>query len=183
MKMDDSHSKEVTFVISRNIKSGYEREYDEWLRRYLAIERKAPGYLGTTIIMPGGANSAIRYIIQRYADKASMRASKGSQESLKLIEEANNYSTPHYESATGLETWFTLPDLKTIVPPPRWKMAIVVFMAAYVIASLSRYILSPYLGEWPILLNSTIFTGILVVGLTYFAMPILSRLLRHWLYH
>jgi antibiotic biosynthesis monooxygenase (ABM) superfamily enzyme len=93
---------EVTFVISRNIKSGYEKEYDDWLRRYLAIERKAPGYLGTTIIMPGGTNSAIRYIIQRYADKASMRAWKDSQESLNLIEEANNYSIPHYESATGM---------------------------------------------------------------------------------
>jgi len=46
-----------------------------------------------------------------------------------------------------METWFTLPDLKTIVPPPRWKMAIVVFIAAYGISSLSRYILTPYLGE------------------------------------
>jgi antibiotic biosynthesis monooxygenase (ABM) superfamily enzyme len=59
MKVDDSHSNEVTFVISRNIKSGYEKQYDDWLRRYLAIERKAPGYLGTTIIMPGGTNSTI----------------------------------------------------------------------------------------------------------------------------
>jgi antibiotic biosynthesis monooxygenase (ABM) superfamily enzyme len=112
-----------------------------------------------------------------------MRAWEDSQESLDLIEEANNYSIPHYESATGMETWFTLPDMETIVPPPRWKMAIVIFMAAYGISSLSRYILNPYLAEWPILASSTIFTGILVVGLTYFAMPILSRLLRRWLYH
>ena len=82
-----------------------------------------------------------------------------------------------------METWFTLPDLKTIVPPPRWKMAIVVFIAAYGISSLSRYILIPYLGEWPILSSAIIFTGILVIGLTYLAMPILSRLLRRWLYH
>lgn len=47
--MEDSNV--VTFVISKNIKLGYEKEYDNWLRRHLAIERKAPGYLGTTIIM------------------------------------------------------------------------------------------------------------------------------------
>ena len=70
--MEDSNV--VTFVISRNIKPGYEKEYDDWLRRYLAIETKAPGYLGTTIIMSGGTKSAIRYIIQRYEDKASMTA-------------------------------------------------------------------------------------------------------------
>ncbi len=162
--MEDSNV--VTFVISRNIKPGYEKEYDDWLRRYLAIETKAPGYLGTTIIMSGGTKSAIRYIIQRYEDKASMTAWKDSQQSLNLIEEANNYSIPHYESSTCIETWFTLPDLKTMVPPPRWKMAIVVFIAAYGISSLSRYILTPYLGEWPILSSTIIFTGILVEGIT-----------------
>ena len=60
-----------------------------------------------------------------------MREWENSQQSLKLLEEANNYSIRHYEFATGMETWFTLPDLKTIVAPPKWKMAIVVFIAAY----------------------------------------------------
>jgi antibiotic biosynthesis monooxygenase (ABM) superfamily enzyme len=67
-------------------------------------------------------------------------------------------------------------------PPPRWKMAIVVFIAAYVISSLSRSILNPFIGQWPTLGNAVIYTAILVVSLTYFAMPIMSRLLRHWLY-
>ena len=84
-----------------------------------------------------------------------------------------------------LETWFTLPNLKTLSQPPppsKWKMAIVVFIAAYIISSLSRSILNPFIGEWPILANAVIYTAILVVSLTYFTMPIMSRLLRHWLY-
>lgn len=48
-----------------------------------------------------------------------------SQEAQKLLQEVNNYSTRHYETTTGLET---------VVAPPRWKMAIVVFIAAYTIA-------------------------------------------------
>jgi uncharacterized protein len=114
-----------------------------------------------------------------------MEASKNSAESQNLLEEANNYSTLHYETSTGLETWFTLPNLKTLgqpPPPPRWKMAIVVFIAAYIISSLSRYILGPFIGQWPILGNAVIYAVILVVSLTYFAMPLMSRLLRHWLY-
>ena len=107
-----------------------------------------------------------------------------SEESQRLIEEANNYSARHYETSTGLETWFTLPDLKTLSqsPPPRWKMAIVIFFTAYAISSVSRYILSPFIRQWPILGNAVIYTGILVVSLTYFALPIVNRLLRHWLY-
>ena len=107
-----------------------------------------------------------------------------SEKSQRLIEEANNYSTRQYQTSSGLETWFTLPDLKTLSqsPPPRWKMAIVIFFAAYDISSVSRYILTPFIGEWPLFGSAVIYTAILVVSLTYFALPIGNRLLLHWLY-
>src|SRR5947208_387075 len=107
-----------------------------------------------------------------------------SEESLRLLREANNYSTRQYETSTGLETWFTLPELKTLSqsPPPRWKMAIVIFFAAYAISAISRYILNPFTGQWPLLGNAVIYTAILVISLTYFALPIANRLLRRWLY-
>ena len=148
----------------------------------MELERKAPGYLGTTIIITGGSKSPFRYIIRRFTDKDAMEAWDNSEESLKLIEEATNYSARHYE--TGLETWFTLPDLKTLSqsPPPRWKMAMVIFFAAYDISSVSRYILTPFIGEWSLFGNAVIYTAILVVSLTYFALPIGNRLLRHRLY-
>ena len=53
-------SKEVTEVISRNIMAGHERDYDDWLRRFMISERQFPGYLGTTIIVPGGNVSSVR---------------------------------------------------------------------------------------------------------------------------
>ena len=61
-------------------------------------------------------------------------------------------------------------------------MAIVIFFTAYVISSLSRCVLTPFIGQWPILGNAVIYTAILVVSLIYFALPIGNRLLRHWLY-
>ena len=100
--MASTPSKEVTKVISRNIKASHEKDYDDWLRRYMILERNVPGYLGTTIIAPGGNSSSVRYIINRFADKASLDEWENSEEALKLIEEANNYSTRYYETATGL---------------------------------------------------------------------------------
>jgi uncharacterized protein len=82
---------------------------------------------------------------------------------------------------TGLETWFSLPNLKPIGAPPKWKLTIVSFIAAYSISSVAQYILSLYFRQQPLLTNM-LMTIILVVGLTYFAMPLLSRLLRRWLY-
>jgi uncharacterized protein len=64
-------SKEFTEVISRNITAGHEKDYDDWLKRFMAIERQFPGYLETTIIAPGGNVSSVRYIINRFADHAS----------------------------------------------------------------------------------------------------------------
>ena len=184
IELPTDYENEVTTVICRKIKPGREKDYNNWIRRYLTLERRAPGYLGTTIIIPGGSKSPLRYIIRRFTDKAEMERWDNSDESLKLLKEANDYSTRYYDTSTGLETWFTLPDLKTLSqsPPPRWKMAIVIFFAAYAISSLSRSILNPFIGDWAILGNAVIYSAILVVSLTYFAMPIMSRLLRRWLY-
>ena len=71
---------------------------------------------------------------------------ENSEQAIKLLEEVNNYTTRHYERATGLETWFSLPRLKgaslpSPPPPPRWKMAIVSFIGAYCISLLINSIL------------------------------------------
>jgi uncharacterized protein len=67
---DGKHSsKEVTEVINRNIRAGHEKDYDDWLQRFMISERQFPGYLGTTIIAPGGNISSLRYIINRFADQ------------------------------------------------------------------------------------------------------------------
>src|SRR5207249_7811066 len=158
-------SKEVTGVISRNIKPGHEKDYDDWLRRYMILENKVPGYLGTTIIAPGGNTSSVRYVINRFSDQALLDAWENSEVALSLINEVNKYST--LQRVTGLETWFNLPNLKTISAPPKWKMAIVSFIAAYSISLVAHYILSICLGQRP-LLTDILMTIILVIGLTYF---------------
>lgn len=70
--MSSDRQKKVTWVICRNIKPGRQKDNDDWLDRYLTSERKAPGYLGTTIIIPGGSKSSFRYIIHLFTDEASM---------------------------------------------------------------------------------------------------------------
>ena len=100
-------SKEVTEVISRNIKPGHEKDYDDWLQRFMISERQFPGYLGTTILAPGGNMSSVRYVINRFTDRASLDAWENSKVALSLIEEVNKYST--LQRVTGLETWFNLP--------------------------------------------------------------------------
>jgi antibiotic biosynthesis monooxygenase (ABM) superfamily enzyme len=128
----------------------------------------------------GEGNSA-GHIIHRFRDNAFLEAWENSGELHELTEEVNKYSTPYPQKATGLETWFTLPDLKAIVPLPKWKMTMVSFNGAYCISLLASFILRPYLRLQPLFFD-LFMTIILVIGLTYFAMPLLSSLLRRWLY-
>lgn len=91
--MSSDYHNGVTTVICRKIGPGHEKDYTDWVRRYMALEKKIPGYLGTTIIVPGGSKSPLRYIISRFTDKDTMEAWDNSEESLTLIEEVDNYST------------------------------------------------------------------------------------------
>jgi len=180
---DREQASEHTVVVNIKIKPGCEKDYDEWLRRFLVVlERKVPGYLGTTTIMETGTDSSVRHIIHRFRDKASLDTWENSQELHEQTEEVNKYSTPYLQRATGLETWFTIPDLKANVPPPpKWKMAIVAFIGAYSVSSVAGFVLSLLLRQQMLLFN-LFMNIILVIGLTYFTMPLLSRLLRRWLY-
>lgn len=58
--MTSNSQNEFISVINRNIKPGHEKDYDDWLQRYLTLERKAHGYRGATIIIPGGPSSALK---------------------------------------------------------------------------------------------------------------------------
>src|SRR5919197_5971999 len=82
--------KEVTEVICRNIAAGHEKDYDDWLERFMISERQFPGYLGTTIIAPGGNISSVRYVINRFADQASLAAWENSEVALSLIDEVDS---------------------------------------------------------------------------------------------
>jgi len=42
--MASNPQNEVVSVTSRNIKPGHEKDYHDWLQRYLTLERNAPGY-------------------------------------------------------------------------------------------------------------------------------------------
>jgi antibiotic biosynthesis monooxygenase (ABM) superfamily enzyme len=44
-----------------------------------------------------------------------------SEDRATLVQEAAAFSTPYTQTASGLEAWFTLPDLLATTPP-KWKL-------------------------------------------------------------
>jgi len=177
-----SHPDEATLVVSRRIKPGREKEYEEWVHRIIAVAMDFPGFVGVTTLAPEGAKSNVRYLVWRFEDKTSLENWKNSPLRIKLVDEVKNYATHQFAEATGMETWFALPKMESVVPPPKWKMALVTILGAYVISFLAHLLLNQYIDSWPLFANTLLFICILVLLLTYLVMPYLSRLLRTWLY-
>jgi len=180
--MNNVNSSEVTIVVSRHIKPSREKEYNEWFRRLLDTIKKYPGYRGMNVVMPKGIDPDSRIIIYRFADARSADNWENSYERKQLISEVKNYSEQAYGKATGLETWFELPNTHLVIAPPRWKMVAVTFIAASLTSFISHIILGPYIGGWPLALTTMAYTIILVLTLTYLAMPNLTKAFRIWLY-
>ena len=128
----------------------------------MASERNAPGYLGTTIILPGGGRSTLRYIINRFTDKAHMVAWESSQDAQNLLDEVNHYSTRYYEK----DYWFrnfgsvcqTWRELYSLLLDGKWLLSYSLRRMRF--TSISRFILNPFLGHWHILANTAIYSGV-----------------------
>jgi uncharacterized protein len=172
----------TTEVISHEIRPGHEKDFDDWLRRILALKVRSPGYLGTTVISPSGAESSLRYVITRFRDKAALEAWRESPDRARFFEEVRAYTIPHLNQATGLETYFRPPGRTSFVPPPRWKITAITLGASFLISLTAHYLLDPYFVRLGLSLSTFLFTTILVILLAYLALPGLTRLLQGWLY-
>jgi uncharacterized protein len=171
----------VTLVVARDVLPGRERDYEEWEHRIIHAAVLF-GSLGAAVIAPEGATGARRIVVQRFPNEEAVKRWEESEERKALLREAGQFSVAHDQQATGLETWFALPDERSIVPPPRWKMLLASLLGAYpLVVVLSAFVL-PRVEGWPLLARSALVPVVVLSLMTYVIMPRLTRLLRRWLY-
>ncbi|TMK76238.1 MAG: hypothetical protein E6G47_13720 [Actinobacteria bacterium] len=95
--------------------------------------------------------------------------------------DAHSVAADQAQVKTGLETWFALPDMP--LPrraPPRWKMALVTWLALLPQIIVLSYLIPPL--RLPFLAGTALSTALPVMMLTWVLMPSLTRLLYGWLY-
>lgn len=185
-KAPKEKEEEITEVVHRHIKPGYESQYSDWFGRMVETIKRFPGYKGASVIIPDHTDLNERIVIYRFVNEESLNRWRDSPERKKLLWEVDKYATQTYERAKGMETWFQLQKMqsqaKPPAPPPKWKMALVLFICASLIGITSRLILSPYIGGYSLFVTGPIYALILVLCLTYAVMPYLTELLKGWLY-
>ena len=171
----------VKIVIERRARPGAEDALRAWAERFVNEASRSAGHEGGSVLSAPGSRSHV--ILLRFASAAALDNWQGSSGYQQLMHDADRVSSTGEASQvrSGLETWFTLPDMPAPVkPPPRWKMALVTWLALLPMVIALAYVFAPV--QLPFLINAALSTAIPVVMLTWVVMPRLTRVLYRWLY-
>jgi antibiotic biosynthesis monooxygenase (ABM) superfamily enzyme len=175
----------ITVSITRNVKPGHEEEFEKALHEFLAQSLETWGEMHVHVLRPAPGSGSREYgILRKFADQKTHDAFYQSP----LYAEWERKVAPHsegdarYEELSGLETWFTLPGQRAIVPPPRIKMAFVTFLGVYPASMLVSQLLHPINSLWPVPLKALLNSALIVALLAWVIMPQLTRILHRWLY-
>ena len=186
----------VTWLVQHHVRPDRQRDFEEWLKSIAEESARFRGHEGMTIVRPGESGPHPEYVVVvRFATFDDLRRWEQSTQRAHWMGllEPMILERPTYRTATGLETWFKLPGHTVVVPPPQYKMAVLVFVALIplilLVVSLLDLTVSdqPYLAA-PVdlgpdfLVRTMVSTLFVVVLMTWVAMPLLTRLAGRWLY-
>jgi uncharacterized protein len=169
----------VHVAITRKIKPGFERAFEESLRHFFRDSLECPGVLGVHLLSPPPGSDAREYgILRTFADERERDAfyrsepfDKWQKHVAQLAEGDRSVRELH-----GLEAWF-----RTAAPPARWKMALLTWLGVWPTSLVVGTLLGARLAELPALVSSGIVAAVIVVCLTWIVMPLLVRLFHFWL--
>jgi antibiotic biosynthesis monooxygenase (ABM) superfamily enzyme len=143
-----------------------------------------PGHQGVSVLRPAAGGPSSYTIVVHFRSRPELDAWLRSDERGRLLAEADRHADGELEvqEISGLEGWFRIPGSPVVVAPPRWKMAVVTWVAILPLVELLGQLLVPRLGAMPVLLRPVPVTAISILLMTYLLVPQLTRLLRPWLY-
>lgn len=175
----------VTVIFTFTAKKGHEKDVEKWAHEITHTAIKFEGNLGANWIKPTG-KSRDYTVIYKFIDNDDAHKWISSDIRKQFIKKAEpiieQVQPKKLQEVTGLETWFTLPGQRSVVPPPRWKMVIATMIGIYPIGLIYQVYLIQYMKLVPILLRPIALSLILTPILTYVIMPQVTKLMRKWLY-
>ncbi len=168
----------VKIVLERLVDPGQDAAFRAWAEGFMAAAAVAPGHQGTSVLAAGSGGAHL--ILLRFASAAEFERWRDSPAYRDALREADRSSRPSYDPQvrTGFETWFTRPGAPP--PVPRWKMALVTWLALMPQVIALSFLLAPL--RLPFLAGVALSTAIPVAMLTWVIMPRVTRALDGWLH-
>ena len=171
----------VHIAITRSIRKEHVVEFERLLGEFSRESMSDPGARGVLLLHPPpGSNSTEFGILRTFASAAERDAfyrSERYQQWLKMIAPLVE-GEAQWRELSGLEAWFRNP----YEAPPRWKMALVTWLAVWPVSVFVHALLDPlFPSAWPKVAVAAFVAAGIVLILTWVAMPLLVRMARPWL--
>jgi antibiotic biosynthesis monooxygenase (ABM) superfamily enzyme len=173
----------VTRIIDRIPHSEEEAQLEKAIQRLNAAAAQYEGFLGVTVTRPAQPAQPGFRIVYRFDSPEHLAAWEESQERIDLVSEADGHTVgaPRTEVASGLETWLTLPPHRPF-PTSRLRLATVswlgIFPLVVVFVAVADLLLPSFIHP---VLSLALVTAIVVLVMTYFVGPGLTKLFQKWL--
>lgn len=173
---------QIVVAVTRQIKMGSEKFYEDWVSRTVALASQYEGYMGANIIRPpsGSRQYTTIYRFNNHINAGRWQSSDAHAKAVAEVENVIEGETTR-DVMTGLEVWFDPPSASH-KPPTKWKMAMTLFTVVYVLINLLTLLVGPLLSDLPKPLQSFVIIAIQIVIMTYYLMPKVNQWLAKWLF-
>lgn len=180
---NESCADPLTVVVSRRVRQGKEKDFEQLSSRMTERAARFPGYLGAALFRPASPDDPEYRVVFKFRDRDTLTAWEESPERTELLEKIESLlvQPSEREVTEGIVTWFTLPG-QNPVPPPRYKMTIVSWLALYPAVSLVFLAFGELLAGVPLLARTLIVTVVVMLLMTYVLMPRMTRWFAFWLF-
>jgi len=173
----------IDIAITLRVRKSHVAEFERALCDFAHQSLAEPGARGVRCLYPPPGSVSTEYGILRSfasaADRDAFYQTALFKDWLTRIEPMVEGERSRRQ-VYGLEAWFR--DTQEPMPP-RWKMALLTWVAVWLASMLMRAILAPALGrDVPQVLEAALVAAGVVVILTWAAMPFLVRIAHAWLH-
>jgi uncharacterized protein len=174
----------VTVLISRNVRSGCEADFERVTAALMQAASGFEGYLGAQLVHPGEdpeVEDAMYHIVLAFDRQTHLDAWHGSPERSRGLAATAPFiegGEPHVKPVSGFGLWFRNAQLS----PPRWKVAVVTWLGICPTVYVLFLLTGELLKSWPLLPRTVLLTLAVVITMTWVVAPQLTRLLRPWLF-
>ena len=120
----------VKIVLERRVHAEALSEFEHWTKVFIETASGSPGLQGASVFNLSASRDY--FVLLRFASRIDLERWQTAPEVLRLLRRADSISVASDQTQVkaGLETWFTVPGVPApLASPPRWKMALVTWLA------------------------------------------------------
>jgi antibiotic biosynthesis monooxygenase (ABM) superfamily enzyme len=173
----------VTTIFAREVRAGFEVQYEEWLAGVSQTSSRFTGNQGTTILRPTEGRDDYLAITQfDSAENLELWLRSTERESWLAKLESIDVCREDVLSLAGMERWFTLPGRGATRLPARYKTATMILIGLYPVVLLLNLLLNPLLSGLPRPLKVLASLVASVAIMVWIVLPWLTRVFSGWLH-